>query len=120
MACSHAFDLQKRMLVLTREGEVSGKEISDSFRQAVAADDFRSIDKILIDHSGSDFSRLSSESVVAIGQLYREILQGSRIRIAVVAPASENYGVSRMFEQYSGLDDVRVFRSGEEALAWLG
>ena len=107
------------MLVLSRQGSVSLEEIADNFCAAAAEAAFAVVEKILIDHSQSDFSGLTSENIIAIAHLYRDTLQGRKVRVAVLSPGSEKFGLSRMFEQYSGLGDVRVFRDKAEALSWL-
>jgi hypothetical protein len=48
---------------------------------------------------------------------------GPRARVAVIAPGNVMYGVMRMLMSYgemlSGMDHVAVFRSIDEAEAWL-
>ena len=49
----------------------------------------------------------------------------SASKFAIVAPTAEAFGLGRMYETYRGLDErstkeVRVFRSLEEALEFLG
>ena len=52
----------------------------------------------------------------------RNIENGERSKVAIVAPRNLEYGVSRMFQAYGGNFpfDVGIFRAMDEALAWLG
>jgi hypothetical protein len=80
--------------------------------------------RLLWDMSNADISGLSSEQVRKIADLplYRpERRKGGKN--AIVAPDHLTYGLSRIYETVTDLHnqpfETRVFRSREEACAWL-
>jgi len=95
-----------------------------AFGEALAADPRWVPDMdVLIDHSELDVSTLSSSNVIELTARSSENhpIHGYR-KCAFYAPGELQFGIGRMWQQYRDggtRADTRIFRSREEAEAWL-
>lgn len=88
-------------------------------RQVEAHREFSTELDVLFDASHLSFGRLPAERFAHFADLARD---GGH-RVAIVANTDLAYGVSRMYQAWTDQKrkrKLRVFRSAEEALAWLG
>jgi hypothetical protein len=120
MPISYVIDKQNRLVVGTATGVLTADDILQVWRQFMSDPDF-----------DANFSQLGDLSAVT-----RVDLTAAEVRMlaesnpfprttynALVGQSLEVYGLARMFSTVRGLrgDDraTRVFRTREEALAWL-
>lgn len=108
-----------RGLVTTRlEGRITGSEVKAHQRGLEADPDFDPDFDHLFDLSRVETFQISVEQIRAIASVS---VFSSSSRRAVVAPKDVLYGLSRMYEGFRDIseEEIRVFRSREEALVWL-
>jgi len=123
MAYRLSADRESRCIFIRYTGEKAADDVRDVI-DAVAADpgmraypsrlhDFRSV------AGGIDSERL--RALAGYATTRREELGGGR-RTAIVVARDVSFGEARIYQAYSEIADreIRVFRSFEEAAAWLG
>ena len=110
-------DLERRRVVTTWEGDVTLAE-NRNFIEALGADpDFDpSLDQL--SDARSVTTAVPSDR---LADLARSQVFGSGSRRAIVVDSDLVFGVSRMYQAYTGQGgpEVRVFRDLEEANSWL-
>ena len=104
---------------VTALGELTVDDVKDIRRRLAMDKDFDPGGRVFIDLSAVDRMAWSVDDVR--GLVGRDPY-GSAARRAIVAPADHVYGLTRMYEMLSEMEDktVRVFRDGAEARSWLG
>jgi hypothetical protein len=114
MPFSYFIDRKIRLVTTTLSGTLTDRDIKhlmDQLRQDSTYD--------------PNFNELIDCSAVRENQVTPQMLSSEQpyshdARRAVVAPSNLNYGVSRMFQTLQANPQIEVFRTLEEARAWLG
>jgi hypothetical protein len=114
-------DSQADLTVYTMVGRASAEQVRDVILKFY--DDNVTLN-VLWDLSKSDVSHLTSSEIHTVAQTPRRF---SNIRsggkTAIVAPADITFGLTRMYEFLTGVQDLpfetRTFRSTTEAYEWL-
>ncbi|MBN2426274.1 MAG: hypothetical protein JXR46_11385 [Calditrichaceae bacterium] len=105
-------------------GKINDEELFNSWKAFYESDAWVPGMNELSDLTEGDASEITAEGIKHIARYARSIHEKHNIhfvKIALVAPETLNYGLSRM---YAGLtsgsaENVRVFKSKFEADAWL-
>lgn len=106
-------------IVITRAtGHITLAEIRSHQESLTADPEFDPAHHHLFDLSASQVLDMSTQEIRALAS---SAVFSPSSRRAVVAPRDATFGLSRMYEAFSTLPEgaLRVFRSREEALAWL-
>ena len=123
MPVTHRVDPERKLLVTTFEGTVTGDELL-RHAQAMASEPRReSPTRELVDLTQADGGAVASKTIRDVARLFRELYRDTPSgRVAFVAPTDAGFGLARMFQHYRDQPDVeiRVFRKSDEALRWLG
>jgi hypothetical protein len=107
------------LFYLRIEGEVKLMEVSQSRLQILNDPDFTPTLSQLVDLRFAQAGRFSVEEIRSLAS---STIFERGIKRALVAPADLEFGIARMFEVFNEPhgQEVRVFRSLEEACQWLG
>ena len=120
MPCECVLDLERRWVRCRGWGVVTYDEALASRLKFTSDPNFTPDFYQLYD--GREITRVCI-SASETGQLAMEAVFSPRSRRALVAPDRETYDFGRMFQIYRGInahkDQVRLFRTIEEAEAWL-
>ena len=120
MPCDCELDLERRWVRARAWGAVTYDEVMATRRKFTSDPEFTPYFCQLYD--GRDVTRLAL-TASQVGELARATLFGPGSRRAFVAPTRETYGVVRLFKIYreinAGREKIDLFRSIEEAEAWL-
>lgn len=119
MPVSYVIDKMNKLVVATATGVVTVDEILQSRREFTSDPDFDPNLSELGDLSAVTRLDLTADEVKMVAQTSPLALTARR---AFVGESPEVYGLARMFEIVRGLrgdQHIRVFRSRDEALAWL-
>jgi len=120
MPCDCELDLKLRWVKVRASGVLTLDEMIAARREFSSDPNF-----------APDFYQLYDVRAVArttltaseVGKLANATLFSPQSRRAVVAPGGETYGLARLFQIYrelnAGREPIKVFRSVEEAEAWL-
>jgi len=117
MAATYRFDTERRLMMVTLEGRVTGSEL-DAFTETVKQDAaFEPSWPALVDASGLNPAGLSTQVLRTRAAVPKQ----NPTRVAIVAPADVVFGLARMFQMMSEGDGnhIEVFRGMDEAMAWL-
>jgi hypothetical protein len=120
MPCDSDLDMERRWVRSRAWGVVTNAEALAGRRKF--ADDSRFTSDFHQIYDGREVTRitLTASEIVALS---REDMFGPRARRAFVAPRRDTYDLARMYVTYRklhfGKEDMRVFRTMEEAEAWL-
>lgn len=77
--------------------------------------------RILLDQTDFEYAGIGTDEVRTVGAAWQATVHASRARVAVVAPDSTVFGLSRQGVAYAdAASTIRVFRTRAEAEAWLG
>lgn len=119
MPVSYVIDKQNRVVVATGTGVLTAEDIWQFRREIVRDPDFDPNLSQLGVLSAVDRIDLTADEVRVLADTSPFSLTARR---ALVGETAEIYGLARMFEIVRGLrgdHHIRVFRSRDEALAWL-
>jgi hypothetical protein len=118
MPVSYVIDKENRLVISTATGVVTSEEIQGFRRQILQDPDF--------DPTFSQLGDLSLATLDLDADEVKVLAEGSVFsltsRRALVGTSLEVYGLARMFEIVRGLrgdQAIRVFRTRDDALAWL-
>jgi len=76
---------------------------------------------ILLDQTQFEYAGIGTDEVRTVGEAWQATAHASRARVAVVAPDSTVFGLSRQGVAYAEAEStIRVFRTRDEAEGWLG
>ncbi len=118
MSTKFKFDIESRILFVKRFGSIKPGELTDEMQQITSHSDYKGIDRLLSDLTESDLTAISTEELERHAELCRSKFKNLSA-VALLAPEDLAFGVSRMFEVLSSLENVEVFRIKEDALDWL-
>lgn len=112
-------------LVRTRfTGVVTSDEFVDLYHTMLHDADFVPGSNELADLRELESLDVSAAALRTVESVTRERYAGTdeAFRTAVIAPRDQAYGIARMYEAFAeqGPENVRVCRTLEEALKWLG
>jgi len=120
MPCDCELDLNLRCVKVRAFGVLTLDEMMAARRKFTNDPDFRPDFYQLYDVSAVTRTTLTASEV---GKLANATIFSPSSRRAVVAPGGETYGLARLFQIYrelnAGREPIKVFRSIEEAEAWL-
>jgi hypothetical protein len=120
MPCDCVLDLERRWVKVTASGVLTFEEMMATRHKFTSDPNFSPDFYQLYDSRAVTRTTLTA---IEVGQAAMANIFSSSSRRAVVAPGGETYGVARMFQIYRGLnagsETIKVFRSIEEAEAWL-
>lgn len=117
MPATYRLDPERRLVVITLAGVVTGAELDEVRTQIREDPAFDPSFSVLVDASELNPAALTGQVVRARAAAPPP----GRMRVAVVAPADAVFGIARMYQMMvegSG-KPVGVFRSTDEAMAWL-
>jgi hypothetical protein len=112
-------------LVICRMFDVATVEGTASLIQAlISQPQFRPGVDVITDHTGQDVSALTAADIKQMAGFRAEIAGETTGRVAIVVGSDSplRYGFGRMVGTYADLqgdDSIRVFRTLDEAIAWL-
>jgi hypothetical protein len=125
MPLEHQVDHARRRVVAKARGTLSDDEIFGYQRDVWSRPELRDYDE-LVDMSEVEHVAIpGSHRVSDLASLSAGMdSPAGNSRFAIVAPKDLEFGLGRMYQAYRELDErsrkqVSVFRSMEEALAWL-
>ena len=126
MPIEHTIDHERRLVTAKAKGTLTDEDIFGYQRDVWSRPEVDGYSE-LVDMSQVDSTDLPSvERVRELARLSAGMdSRSSASRFAIVAPTEIAFGLGRMYEAYRNLDDrstkeVGVFRSRQEALAFLG
>ena len=126
MPIEYRIDHERRLVMARGHGTFSGEDVFGYQRDVWSRPEVAGYDE-LVDMSQVEHIALpSAERIQELAKLSAGMdVRSSASRFAIVAPAEFAFGLGRMYEAYRNLDDrstkkVSVFRSLDEALAFLG
>lgn len=123
MPVTYEMDVARRRILMTARGVIAMADFMEN-RLRLRADPRRTLDMdVLVDLSQASTFHVTTPEVWALAweRDPSPVAQGTRV--AVVAPAPEAFGLSRLYEQARGgraSEVIQVFRTLAEAEAWLG
>jgi hypothetical protein len=126
MPIDFVIEITLRRVVATVRGTLTDQDVFGYQRGVWSRPEVIGFDEIVdmtyVEHV--ELPTPSSERMRALADLSAEMDAAARSRFAIVAPGDFAYGLARMYGTYRTLDErstkeVRVFRSMEEAVAWL-
>lgn len=114
-----------QVLAMVCTGDVGGTDFSDATREVLSWDDAR-LAKIvcaIIDQTQAVAFNVDSARVEIIVNLDMQLARKMRkgLLVAAAAPRDIQFGLSRMWQTLAEATgwEIQVFRTREEALAWL-
>lgn len=126
MPIEYRIDHDRRLVIAEGSGTLTDEEVFGYQREVWSRSEVAGYDE-LVDMSRVEKIALpSNERMQELARLSAGMdSPSSSTRLAVVAPTDLAYGLGRMYEAYRGLENrstkqVQVFRSMDEALAYLG
>jgi hypothetical protein len=125
MPLDYHIDHGRRLVVATGRGTVSDQDVFGYQREVWSRPDVAAYDE-LVDMRGVQHIVLpAAASIQELAELSAKMDTAIRSKFAIVAPDNLANALSRIYGAYRWLDDrstkqVDVFRSIDEALAWLG
>lgn len=119
MPVSYKIDEERRVVITTGWGVVTGDECLEHQRQLGSDARFNSDFFQLADFTRVTGVQIDLSTVMKLADL--DLFSG-KARRAFLAPNPLAYGFSRMFiaaRRVTGVEQMRVFRDRDEALGWL-
>jgi hypothetical protein len=123
MAISYRYDPDSRTVYIELSGELPEAALVDAARKMSSDPAIPPEHRELVDLRGLVATDVTPAALRQVARIFAATdTRPERSRVAIVAPGDLFFGLSRMYEAYrdaSGLP-LRVFRTLEEARAWLG
>lgn len=122
MPISFRFDPDLHTLFYEFSGEVGEAELLEVAAKVASDSSIPPGRRELVDLSGLEHTSVSAGTLRRVAQLFADNDRTpEQSKVAVVAPRDLFFGLSRMYEAYreGSAVRIRIFRSGEEARAWL-
>lgn len=126
MPIAHSIHHQRKLVVAQGRGTLTGTDISDYQKGVWSDPEIACYDELV------DMTHVEHIALESIGRVY-QLAQVSaamdqpsfRTKFAIIAADDMAFGLGRMYQTYRALDsrstkEVGVFRSWDEALAFLG
>jgi hypothetical protein len=119
----YTIDPERRALAATIKGLLRDGDLLDFARSLLADPQRRLADHRLYDLRDIEpGSEVTPEAIRELAGFLGEMAdQANRGKMALIADTDFAFGMARMYQSYrvDGLDRIRVFRSPDEAWAWL-
>jgi hypothetical protein len=119
-----ALDQATRIRMAQYTGIVDDAQLLTSYAALLSDPDYDATLNDLVDLRGVARLEISADAMRQLISMYRPVDKlGVRTRLAVVAASDVTFGMSRMYELLRGdevPEEIRVFRSYDDAVAWLG
>ncbi|MBN1867962.1 hypothetical protein JW916_11795 [Candidatus Sumerlaeota bacterium] len=126
MPIDYRIDHDRRLVIASARGVMTREDAFEYQREAWSRPDVVGYDELLDMSTVSGTELKSPEEMRDLAVLAASTdVPGRRTRLAIVVGKPLHYGLSRMYQAYretapSGMKEVGVFHSREEALQWLG
>lgn len=117
MATEIVIDNKQYTAFIKRTGLIKPGEMLQGTKDIISDPSFAEIRKSLSDISTADFSDISADEFEWHARYCREKFTG--IKVAIVAPRDDLFGITRRFEILSDMKELLVTRDVNEALSWL-
>src|SRR5262245_22008286 len=121
MGMTATIDYTRRLILSTVRESLTDSDlhtyITDLWQDVSVA----TFDEIVVIEPGTQLLVTSGGFQAAVAVLHQPNPERLPYRTAIVAPADVSYGLARMYEAYQEptAGELRVFRSLDDALAWL-
>lgn len=126
MPIEYEIDTRQKVVWVRATGVLVNADMFDYQHEVWARPEVAGYDEI-VDMSGAAQVEMGdADRMIQLASLAASTDQPDKpSRLAIVAPETLHYGLGRMYQAYRELDPrstkvVRVFRSMDEALGWLG
>ncbi len=117
MSFKFKIDTVKRIVFVKRFGLILPGEFGNALQEITCHPDFKNIDKLLTDATDSDVSTISTAELTKHAAFCKNKIK--HLTVAIIAPKDLTFGISRMFEILSDLENIKVVREKKDALGWL-
>jgi hypothetical protein len=118
MTCDYEID-RGRGLALINCRKVDFGEVGQVLAGICQRPELSGIGRLLVDLTHADCHEVTYDTIEKNGLAVVAVLQGNRIRTAIVAPDDLAFGLSRVFAAYAGDERLGIFREMNQARAWL-
>ena len=118
MAITATIDPRQATAFIHQSGQIAPGELLKSIQNLVSSPKFGDVTKIFIDMSKADFQNLTYTEICNYAEYCGTELK--YFRIVIVAPTDVVFGVARMFETLSDIENLLITRNARIASAWLG
>lgn len=118
MAISVTIDPKQKTAFIHQSGQIAPGELLKGIQNLVSSLKFGDVTKILIDTTKADFQNLDCTEICNYAEYCGTVLKD--FRIIIVAPTDITFGVARMFETLSDIENLLITRDVRIANAWLG
>jgi hypothetical protein len=115
---SYTIDPHHRVVVLEVRGALTLAEIIDAAGKLRRDPFFQPSFAMLMDLSEAERIELDAAAVTSFIQAGHDPFQPG-VRRAIVATRPDTYGLARMYQGVTGDLNIFIFRSRDEAMAWL-
>lgn len=120
---TYSVDTDRRVRTYVYSGTVTDAEMREVYTRVLADPTYDATLDDLVDMRPIERLDVSTAALREIVTMFSPVDQlGVPTRLAIVAPSDFTYGISRMYELLRGdgvPEEIRVFRSYDEAEAWL-
>jgi hypothetical protein len=125
MAIEHRIDHARRLVLARVRGTLTDEEIFAYQHEVWSRPDVAGYDELVDMGDVEHIALPSAERVRQLASLSTDMDTPTTGKLAIVAPKDFEFGLGRMYQAYRemesrGTKQVRVFRSMELALEWLG
>jgi hypothetical protein len=126
MPIEYRIDHERRLVIAEGSGTMTDEDVFGYQRNVWSRPEIAGYDELIDMRRVEQIALPSNERMQELAGLSAGMdPRSSSSRFAIVAPTDLAYGLGRMYEAYRGLDNrstkqVKVFRSMDEALAFLG
>ena len=125
MPIEYQIDHSHRVVFAKGVGALTGEDLFAYQREVWSRPDVAGYNELADMSEVQDIVQPTSERIRKLADLSASMDISTPSKFAIVAPPALPFGLGRMYEMYRELNEhstkeVRVFRTREEALEWLG
>lgn len=117
MANTVTIDPRQATVFIRKSGPITSEELLQSMDKLASNQNFGHLSKIFIDTTETDLQNVGNSELIQFAEYCGIIFKD--FRIAIVAPTDLSFGVSRMFQTISDIENVLITRKACKAMAWL-
>jgi hypothetical protein len=118
MAITATIDPRQATAFIQKSGQIAPGELLKSIQNLVSSPKFGDVTKILIDTTKADFQNLEYTEICNYAEYCGTVLKD--FRIVIIAPTDVAFGVARMFETLSDIENLLITRNACIATVWIG